>query len=447
MSKHCKWILGVLTTSALVSFHGQTLASGFALLEQNAASLRTAYAGTAAIAEDASTGFYNSAGLTRLGEEQIVFAAVGIIPYSTFKATRATPTLRTLRGRVIPNSIADIAPGKAVSRPTSIVPTVHYARRINDCWVFGFNVTSPFGLRTKYKNDSVVRYMLNRAELRTYNISPSLAFSFGNGLSLGAGVEFIHTIAKLDTRVGIGRIGNRRTGRFLNDGFLENTISRWALGGHIGALYEFTDCTRIGLQYRSGYNVNARGDSRLVFNAIPGLNINETQGVHAKLRLPSSVVLSGYHDITDQWAIMADIQWSQWKRFNKLVAYYDDNSSLTQNFNFRNTTRYALGTSYQFDDCWLGSLGFAFDKSAVRNNKSRTVIIPDSNRYWAAFGFRYQLQRCLALDVGYAHLFFNKASIKQGPPTWTRLPLQQSVKGRNKARADLLGIQLTWDLV
>ena len=49
---------------ALAAAHGSVLAAGFQLIEQNASGLGNAYAGQAAAAEDASTVFFNPAGLT-----------------------------------------------------------------------------------------------------------------------------------------------------------------------------------------------------------------------------------------------------------------------------------------------------------------------------------------------------------------------------------------------
>lgn len=54
--------------SALVApvFPSSASASGFQLLEQNASGLGNAYAGSAAVADNASTIFYNPAGMTQL---------------------------------------------------------------------------------------------------------------------------------------------------------------------------------------------------------------------------------------------------------------------------------------------------------------------------------------------------------------------------------------------
>ncbi|HRA82643.1 MAG TPA: outer membrane protein transport protein, partial [Thauera sp.] len=45
---------------------GNAMAAGFQLLEQNASGLGNAYAGSAAVAENASTIYYNPAGMTQL---------------------------------------------------------------------------------------------------------------------------------------------------------------------------------------------------------------------------------------------------------------------------------------------------------------------------------------------------------------------------------------------
>ena len=53
--------LAVASTAAL-----DCNAAGFALMEQNASGLGNAYAGAAAVAEDASTVWWNPAGMARL---------------------------------------------------------------------------------------------------------------------------------------------------------------------------------------------------------------------------------------------------------------------------------------------------------------------------------------------------------------------------------------------
>lgn len=62
-------------------------AAGFALIEQNASGLGNAYAGAAAVAQDASTVFFNPAGMTQLPDRQLVVAGHLIKPRAEFSGT------------------------------------------------------------------------------------------------------------------------------------------------------------------------------------------------------------------------------------------------------------------------------------------------------------------------------------------------------------------------
>lgn len=438
MSKRSRyqWLVSLIAMGVMPFVAQPVWSAGFALAEQNVSSLGTAYAGAASIAEDASTGYYNAAGLTRLREEQIALSGVWIGTSSSVKATRSTATF---------SDPLTVQPGVGTVKPkgdAALVPGLHYANRLSDSWVFGLNITSPFGLKTKYKIDSLARYTATRSELNTINIGPSLAFAFQNGFSFGAGVDAMYVTAKLDSQVGIGTLNN--------DGFLQNTASNWGLGYHAGLLYEFTECTRLGLNYRSMIKVRPKGES--VFQFLPG-GVAETRlGVRTRVKLPESATASLYHAFNDQWAIMADVTWTHWTRFKTLsLRYIDDGSRLTYLENFKNAVRSSLGISYQWDECLRLRVGSAFDKTPTKD-AYRSIRIPDQNRIWGAVGAQYRFSKCFALDVGYAHLFFKKAHINEAAPTLMRGKLlntqpAQNFTGTGKARADLIGIQLTWDLV
>jgi long-chain fatty acid transport protein len=78
---------------------GTASAAGFQLLEQNASGLGNAYAGSAAVATDASTIFFNPAGLTYLPGMQVVGAVNAIDVDSRFSNRSSTlPALITVPG-------------------------------------------------------------------------------------------------------------------------------------------------------------------------------------------------------------------------------------------------------------------------------------------------------------------------------------------------------------
>ena len=57
---------------------GASHGAGFQLLEQNASGLGNAYAGSAAVAENASTVYFNPAGMTELAERSFSVGATSI---------------------------------------------------------------------------------------------------------------------------------------------------------------------------------------------------------------------------------------------------------------------------------------------------------------------------------------------------------------------------------
>lgn len=447
-----KQIARVLVAGALAGVCNSGFAAGFQIQEQNVANLGTAYAGTAALAEDASTGFYNSAGLVRLCNEQIVLSAVEIFPNSKITPTRATSTFNFSRVGLSNN--VPLSPTRA--NGPAIVPGMHYFKRLNDCWVFGLNLVSPFGLKTQYPSESSVRYMGTRADVRTYDVAPSLAYCFGNGFSLGAGLDFTYIFARFDAQIAfVPAIPS-------NDGYRNVTLDRWALGGHVGALWQITDCTRIGANYRSPLKFKGHGESieRTPGFAIPGRVTVQpgpqiSQGVNTSATLPDTAVLSFYHQFDGCWAVMGDAQWTHWKKIQTVTLNFDNNATQSVAFNFKDAWRVALGSSYQWDECLRLRAGVAYDQSPVKD-QFRTVFLPDSDRWWLGLGAQYRFNKCLALDVGYAHVFFKNVDIHQPSPIITpatTIPLlgtftaSQRLDGSVKAHADLVGIQLTWDLV
>ena len=81
----------VPATASLALIPAAASASGFALLEQSASRLGTAFAGTAAAADDATTVFFNPAGMTALSQPEGVISTSGIDIGSEFRNDSSMP--------------------------------------------------------------------------------------------------------------------------------------------------------------------------------------------------------------------------------------------------------------------------------------------------------------------------------------------------------------------
>src|SRR5580704_14495993 len=76
-------LMAALCASGLLVISTQAMAAAFQLWEQDGASIGNYHAGYAAPAEDASTAWYNPAGITRFKNQQVVLGGVAIM--SDFK--------------------------------------------------------------------------------------------------------------------------------------------------------------------------------------------------------------------------------------------------------------------------------------------------------------------------------------------------------------------------
>ena len=73
-----------LLAVAIASASTITQAGSFGLIEQSASGQGSAYAGASALGEDASTIYFNPAGMTRLSGQQVIVAGHVISPNADF---------------------------------------------------------------------------------------------------------------------------------------------------------------------------------------------------------------------------------------------------------------------------------------------------------------------------------------------------------------------------
>ena len=71
-------LIRMLTTGVLAAGASTSMAGGFALIEQSASQQGNAYAGASAFANDASTIYFNPAGMTRFDDSEMLAGFTGV---------------------------------------------------------------------------------------------------------------------------------------------------------------------------------------------------------------------------------------------------------------------------------------------------------------------------------------------------------------------------------
>lgn len=357
---------------------GTAHAAGFALIEQNASGLGNAYAGQAAVAQDASTVFFNPAGLTQLEGRQVVVAGHLIAPSA--KLT------------VDPSSSLAVNGNGGDGGVTAFVPNFYYAMDMKPDLKFGIGVNAPFGLATEYDAPWAGQRGAVKSELKTYNINPSLAWKLNDRLSLGIGLNWQRIEAELTQALDNSLAPAIST--------MKGDDSNW--GWNAGLLWSPDGATRLGLSYRSQIKHELEG-TLAPFN-FP---------IVAALTLPETVSLSLFRPMSPTWDVLADVTWTGWNSFDELrVRHAVSGATLSLvDESWKNVWRYSVGVNYHANNKITWRAGLAYDQAPVPDAAHRTPRIPDADRTWVAIGGQYRLSPKANIDFGYAHLFVNKARI------------------------------------
>jgi long-chain fatty acid transport protein len=120
---------------------GQAQAAGFNLLEQNASGLGNAYAGSAAIGDNASTIYFNPAGMTLLPETNFSAGFNAIKPTFKFTDKGSTDPLALTGGASRPATGG--SGGDAVKSP--LFPIFISPHQLSPKWWVGLGIGVPFG--------------------------------------------------------------------------------------------------------------------------------------------------------------------------------------------------------------------------------------------------------------------------------------------------------------
>lgn len=435
--------------AALAAISGNAAASGFALIEQSASGLGNAYAGGAASAEDASTIFFNPAGMSRLQGKQVVVALHAIKPSAKFSGTATGLAPLQVAGTGTGGDAGDLA----------LVPNGYFAMEINPQMRFGLGINVPFGLQTEYDANWMGRFQAIKSKIETVNLNPSVSYKVNDTVSIGAGVSYQRINGELS---GVTNYSAAAYAAGFAAGGLAGAAAALAAAGgpgiegvsvltgndnawgyNFGALFNLNPHTRVGIAYRSSIKYNLNGSVSFANRPAALAAALPDQAVTLEIEMPDSFSASVFHQLNDKWDVMADASWTGWSAFQQLNVLKANGTSLSTPTpeNWKDTWRVSAGASYHYNNQWTARVGAAFDQSPVPD-AFRTVRIPDADRTWLSLGGQYRPGKESAVDFGYAHLFVNNASLNQSAAA-ADLAGKGYLTGNYNNSVDILSVQYT----
>jgi long-chain fatty acid transport protein len=434
-----------LNTALGLCLAAPALAAGYGLKEHSAQAMATAYAGAAADLSNPNGLSYNPATLAGVGESDAAISLIEIVPHSDAAyATALTSAGTAAGGSATPHSFIADAP----------VPDIAIRHRLSDDLAVGLGISVPYGLKTVYPSGWAGRYHAMKTEAVTVNIAPSIAWQVTPDLSLGASLNVEYIRGELTSAIDIGTIGlvNAIPGAVpgATDGAARFSGMSWDTGFSLGAVWQPMPGTSLGLSYKSAIFHTLGGPLSFTLDGAGlGAAIRGATGLFTdtrastRLTMPEMILFGARAQISDDFALMGELDWTNWRRFKNLTvtAVNPAQPPDVTLADWHGGVFASLGGEYRIADGWKLRAGAGYDESPVPD-ATRGPRIPDANRTWLAAGVEYRLSPAAAVNLSLGHLFNDDESVAL-TPAGTGNTLRGYLAGATHSSVDTIGLQVS----
>ena len=420
---------GLLMIVSTLVMPYQVWASGYHFGTQSV-SMQGAANSSAAEAADASTIFYNPAGLTTLEGTQATVNMNIVAPRVKYEGAYAYYPDGT-EITTAPDGVGDVERYGKITDGSAIAPHVYISHQVNDQTWLGLGVFVPFASGTEYEKHSVLRYNLNELSLQSIALQPTIAYRIHPKHAIAAGVVAQHSQATLRQFANFGAFLGRNG---VADGYAEVKGNDWGWGYNLAWLWDINDSVRMGINYRSKVSHELEGHAEwqlvgggfanpMLANRIRQFGYVAKEEASVKLVTPESLSIHGMYRVNPKWNVFGDATWTRHSRFNQVKLKYATSKVVANPVmggithsdetiirpNWRNTYKVSLGATYQYSEPLQVRFGMAYDQSPVRNADLRLTTLPDNDRIWLSLGTKYDFNKHHSMNMAYSHVFIKNA--------------------------------------
>ena len=341
--------VALLIVFVFFMFAAPVQASGLLMYETGTPGVGLGSAGYAAGAQDASTVYYNPAGMMMLQKSEYMVGTQALFGYAKFQPGPNMPTT-----------------GNDGANPIGWLPggNFYYVESLNSRTKAGFGAFSNFGAAAPSCSGLPTRYSFDGGLITGITLMPAVAHRINDKWSVGVALNATYGIWDMQAA-----INNKLDS--LGDGRVEIKDNKWGFGGNLGLMYEMDKKTRIGLTYNSPVSLN--------FSAVPSYS-NLGAGLETILRnkglynrqinmgvtIPQQVMLGFARELNSRWTLLGDVGWQNWANFYYKQVSIDSTTltSITRELHGQDAWHIALGAKYKASPAWTLSFGVGYDTSA-----------------------------------------------------------------------------------
>jgi long-chain fatty acid transport protein len=348
-------------------------AGGLYITEFGQPSMGTSGAGFSILAEDASTGIGNPAGIFQLeNDSEWMVTGLYVVPSTKFRAESGT---------TIPGNDGGDAGVSAVGA------SMFHARKLSDKWALGVGLNSISAAAMDYEAGFVGRHWLDEIELLTVTATANIAYKVNDTFAVAIGIPMMFGTLDMDVAIPplIGPVTPDRDGLArVSDGTdFSATLS--------GAMYwELSSRTRMSLTYLAENELKFGSDVNIT---LPGIGSGVTvDDISADVEIPfaQALVLSAAHDISDQTTLLATVGWEGWSTLDE-VLISTSMGGVPLTYDWDDTYKLALGMRHRSNGPWTYYTGVAYDSDPTNADK-RSADLPIDRQWRLSLGASYQLE-------------------------------------------------------
>jgi len=385
--------LGVLFAVLL----SQTLwAGGFQINPHSVSGMGRAYAGEAAMMDNASVIARNPAAMSFFDKQQKLSIVAHYI----------APDVDISGSNIAPPFSSEASNNNVV--PSTLVPGIFYVSPLNQYWAFGLALTTHFGLSTDYSTSFGATEHTNQSSIDTLYLNPSFAYKVSESLSFALGLNYILADSAFSTTV-----SNVVSDRILSDEALSLSVGETlidmtsdgtGLSWNLGLMWKVNETSHLGLRYMTAADIDT--DAIYRNYSLADNSIVETQGT-LRLNLPQVTELAYRIQLIEKWMVAASYQKTAWSSFQNISV----DGILIKEANWQDAVRYSLGSDYQLSRVLTLRFGLASDESPVPNG-GRLLAAPDTDKMIYSFGTTFNLAKG-SLDFGIVYIKGDSGSISE----------------------------------
>jgi long-chain fatty acid transport protein len=376
----------IYTLISVLIISAQLFAGGFQINEHGAKAMAMGGAFTA-VANDASAIYWNPAGLTQITGTQLMLGTTLISPMSSFKGiTPATTEYKTDN--------------------QSFFPTHFFAaHNFNNKIAVGIGFTSPFGLGVKWGDNWIGKYLTLDTELKTFTISPVVAYKFSEQFSLSAGFIYSWADVTLKQKAPIPALLGGGESLITLDG-KDNS----AFGYSFGLLYKPLSELSLGVSFHSQLKYSFSGTASSSNIPPPAASLFPNGNISADITAPYNLTAGIAYQLDPKLLLSFDFQYVGWSSYDTLKVDFSSYSDISSARLYDNSFILRLGGAYQLNNKLSVLAGIYYDKSPVKA-EYMSPQLPEGNRLGFSAGIDFALSNQLLLSGSYLYIHSSEVNV------------------------------------